>query len=166
MATLVELAAEIVSSHASSSPMSTDQLLLEIQKVYASLQALEAGKEIAPGEAAKSEISVKEAFRKNEVVCMVCGKGNFKTLTRHLKTAHSMKPGEYRKQFGIPRTQALAAKSFSESRRQMAQQRGLGDVLAKAREIRAANLEAKKGAAGKPAKAAKPAPAAAKGKKK
>jgi predicted transcriptional regulator len=168
MATLVELAAEIVSSHASNSPLSTEQLLSEIQKVYAALQALESGSESQVAEAPKAAITVKDAFKKNEVVCMICSKGGFKTLTRHLKTAHDMKPGAYRKQFGIARTQPLAARSFSESRRQMAQDRGLGDVLAKAREKRAANLQLKHEAAALPvkpaktAKAAKPAAAAMK----
>jgi predicted transcriptional regulator len=59
-----------------------------------------------------------------------------KTLTRHLKTAHDLKPGQYRKQFGIPSTQSLAAKNYSESRRQMAIDRGLGDKLAAARAAR------------------------------
>lgn len=89
-------------------------------------------------------MSVKEAFRKNEVVCMVCGKGGFKTLARHLSTAHQMKPGAYKKQFGIPREQALSAKSYSESRKKMALDRGLADNLAKARAVRMANIEAKK----------------------
>jgi hypothetical protein len=40
-ATLVELAANIVSSHASVNEMSTEELLQEIQKVYATLQQLE-----------------------------------------------------------------------------------------------------------------------------
>ena len=63
-----------------------------------------------------------------------------------------MKPGEYKKQFGIPSKQPLAAKSFSESRRKMAMDRGLVDVLAKARETRAANIKAKKAAPSKPVK--------------
>ena len=161
MANLLEMAAEIVSSHASTTPMSSDDLLQEIQKVYASLQAIESGKEIvAVGETAKPAISVKEAFKKNEVICMICGKGGMKTLTRHLKKAHDMKPGQYRKQFGIPSKQPLTAKSFTEARRKMAEERGLGDVLAKARETRAAKLKEKKAAHAQPAKAAKPKPAA------
>ena len=148
MTTLLELAASIVESHASTTEMSTDDLLQEIQKVYNTLKALEAGKEVvvAPVEEEKPAITVKEAFKKNEVICMVCSKGGFKTLARHLNQAHGMKPGEYRKQFGIPRTQPLAAKSFSESRRKLAMDRGLVDVLAKAREVRASNIQARKAA--------------------
>jgi len=61
-----------------------------------------------------------------------------KTLARHLKTAHDLKPGQYRKQFGIPSSQSLAARSYSESRRQLAIDRGLGEGLAKARAARKA----------------------------
>ena len=157
----LELAAEIVASHASTTEMSTDELLLEIQKVYSSLQALEAGKE-APAAAAEegkaTGLTVKQAFKANEVICLVCGKGGMKTLTRHLKQMHDMKPGEYRKQFGIKSSQSLAARNFSEARRKMAQERGLAANLAKAREVRAAKLQAKKAA---PKTAAKAAPKAA-----
>lgn len=154
MATITELAAEIVSSHAATSPMTTDELLQEIQKVYAALKALESGEVVAEpaAEEAKPALTVKEAFKKNEVICMVCGKGGFKTLTRHLKQAHDIKPGAYKKQFGIPSKQSLAAKSFSDARRKSALDRGLASNLAKAREVRAANIAAKKTA---PPKAAK-----------
>lgn len=64
---------------------------------------------------------------------MVCGKGGFKTLKRHLGQAHDLKPGQYRKQFGIPFSQKLAAKSYSESRRQVAIDNKLGEGLAKYR---------------------------------
>src|ERR1035437_1493570 len=100
MATLLEMAAEIVSSHASTSKLSTDELLQEIQKVYASLQALEAGKvaEVLT-EAVKPVRTIKQALRKEEVICMICGKGGMKALTRHIKTIHDLKPGQYKKQF-------------------------------------------------------------------
>ena len=155
MATLVEIAAQIVASHASSTPMTSDQLIFEIGKVHNALKNLEAGQSIEGVEEVKTSLTVKEAFKKGEVVCMVCGKGGFKTLARHLAQVHKMKPGEYRKQFGIPRSQALTAKNFSESRKKMAQDRGLADNLAKARAIRAAKLKSRKAESVK-AKPAKP----------
>lgn len=160
MATLVEIAAQLVSSHASSTPMTSDELLAEISKVHSALKSLEAGQAVEGAEEVKPALTLKEAFKKNEVVCLVCGKGGFKTLARHLSTAHGLKPGAYKKQFGIASKQALSAKSYSEARRKMAQDRGLADNLAKAREVRMANIEAKKGVAAKPAKAAKPVKAA------
>ncbi len=157
MATLVEIAAQIVASHAASTPMTSDQLIFEIGKVHTALKNLEAGEPAEGSEEVKTSLSAKEAFRKGEILCMLCGKGGFKTLARHLHTAHGLKPGEYKKQFGIPGKQPLAAKNYSDARRKMALERGLADNLAKARGVRMANIEAKKAA---PAKAAKPAKAA------
>lgn len=141
--TLLEMATSIVSSHASVSEMSTEELLQEIQKVYEALQKLEGAPEAAAGEEAKPAISLKKAFQADQVTCLICGKSGMKTLTRHLAKVHSMKPGEYRKQFGISSKQPLTAKKFSESRRKMAQERGLAENLAKARAVRAAKLKAK-----------------------
>jgi predicted transcriptional regulator len=122
--------------------MSTDELLAEINKVHTALKKLDAGQEIPGGEETKPALTVKDAFKKHEVICMVCGKGGFKT-SRHLSTAHNMKPGAYKKQFGIPSKQSLSARSYSENRKQMALDRGLADNLAKAREVRMAKIEAK-----------------------
>jgi predicted transcriptional regulator len=159
MATLVELASSIVSSHAANTPMSTDELLQEIHKVHSALQVLETGKEVPASGEAKPVLTMKQAFKANEVICMVCGKGKMKTLTRHLKQAHDMKPGQYRKQFGIPSKQSLTARNFSEARRKMAQERGLADNLAKARDVRAAKIKAQ--GAAKKAVPVKPATAKA-----
>jgi len=83
MITLIELAAQLVSTQSSKTTMTTDQLISEIQKVHAGLKRLESGMEVQEEEA-KPAITAKEAFRKNEVICMICGKGGFKTLTKHL----------------------------------------------------------------------------------
>jgi predicted transcriptional regulator len=160
MATILEMAAQIVTSHASSSPLTQDELLKELQQVYASLKSLEAGLPVEVTTEAPA-LTVKQAFKKNEVICMVCGKGGMKTLTRHLMRDHGLKPGQYRKQFGIPAKQSLTAKSYSDARKQMAEERGLGDVLAKARATRMANLAAKKSAPAKKATPTKPAKAKA-----
>ncbi len=136
MATLLEMASEIVMAHASTTTLTKDELLAEINEVYTALSALEKGEIPVTGQEAAEEtvpaISKRKAFGKSKITCMICGK-EMKTLARHLNTAHEMKPGEYRKQFNIPRTQPLAAKDYSESRKQMAIERGLGENLAKAR---------------------------------
>ncbi len=140
MANLIEMAAEIVAAHASTTPMTKEELIAELTEVAKALSSLEKGEAVsletpADENAAAPSITRKKAFGKDKVICMLCGK-EMKTLARHLKTAHGLKPGEYRKQFDIPRTQPLAARSYSESRRQMAVDRGLGDNLAKARAAR------------------------------
>jgi predicted transcriptional regulator len=137
MPTLIELTAQIVSSHVSNIQMTSDEMLQELQKVHVSLKALEAGSPMASSSTEAPKLTIKQAFKKNEVICMICGK-SFKTLKRHLTLAHDLKPGQYRKQFNIPSSISLTAKSYSESRRQMAIDKGLGEGLVIARMIRAA----------------------------
>ena len=147
MANLLEMATDIVAAHASNTTMTKEELVAEIVTVYQALEALEKGEALAAETIAAEEtgpaVSRRKAFGKDQIFCMICGQG-FKTLSRHLKTSHAMKPGEYRKQFGIPRTQSLAAKNYSESRRQMAIDKNLAAGLAKARAARGKAKAAKK----------------------
>jgi len=158
---LVELTASIVSSHAVGTEMSSDELILAINKVFATLKKLETeGAEIETVAApAAPTLTMKKAFQNDQVGCLVCGKTGFKTLTRHLKQAHDLKPGQYRKQFNIPSSQSLTAKNYSEARRKSANENNLAANLEKARAVRAAkNKTAEKSKAAavavKPVKAA------------
>ncbi len=134
MATPTELAAQILSAHLAKTEMTKDEIFAELTELHSTLSALERGEVPASAVEATNEpvVTRKKAFGKDKIYCMICGKG-FKTLSRHLRTAHDMTPKDYRKQFDIPRSQSLAARSYSESRRQMAVDRGLADNLAKAR---------------------------------
>lgn len=160
MKTLLELVSEIVSAHASNTTMTTDQLVQELQTVHAALKNLDQGisvdvTEVKPAADQKEAIiTIRQAFKKDEVICLECQKGGFKTLKKHLTTAHQMTPGQYRKKFGIKSSQKLAAKNFSDARRKAAEERGMTEVLAKARAKRMANLKTRTAPA-KPAKAAK-----------
>lgn len=166
MPTLIELTAQIVSAHIYNKLVTSDEINQELQKVHASLKALETGTPITvvpPPSTAAPKLTIKQAFKKDEVICMVCGKGGFKTLKRHLAQTHDLKPGQYRKQFNIPTSQSLTSKSYSESKKQTAIDNNLADGLAKAREKRAmdkANVPMKTAKAPVPAKRAKaPVPA-------
>ncbi len=132
MATILEMAADIVAAHASTTNMTKEELVSELSDVYNVLTTLEKGEATPETFSEGPVVTRKKAFGKDKIFCMICGKG-FKTLSRHLKTSHEMTASEYRKQFDIPRAQSLAAKSYSEKRRQMAIDRGLGEKLAKAR---------------------------------
>jgi predicted transcriptional regulator len=137
---LVELTASIVSSHAVGSEMSSDDLIQEINRVFATLKKLDTEgvvAEVADASGAPA-MTLKKAFQNDQVGCLVCGKSGFKTLTRHLKQAHDLKPGQYRRQFNIPSSQSLTAKNYSEARRKSANENNLAANLEKARAVRAA----------------------------
>jgi predicted transcriptional regulator len=164
---LLDLTADIVIAHASVTEMSSDELLKELRMVYATLAELSGGHSAAgetldgesPKRARKTPepvepivekaeekpavpvapaMAIEEAFKPDQIACMVCGKSGMVTLKRHLASAHDLKPGQYRKQFNVPRDQPLAAIQYVAKMRQAALDRGLGDKLAAAREIKKA----------------------------
>jgi len=161
MPTLIELTSHIVSKHAAKTAMTQEQLLQDMHLIHTALQIMQdANLPELPGQQPEEPkapiLTIKQAFKKNEVICMICNKGGFKTLTRHIRVVHDLKPGQYRKMFGIKSTQKLSAKSFSEAMAKAALDRGQVDILAKAREKRKANVEAKKGVVAVKVKAAVP----------
>jgi predicted transcriptional regulator len=81
-------------------------------------------------------MTLEEAFKPDQVACMICGKTGMKTLKRHIASAHDLKPGQYKRQFKIPKDQPLAAMEYVEKRRRIALERGLGEKLAAAREAK------------------------------
>lgn len=134
---VIELTAEIVSSHASVNEMSREDLLDEIQAVFTKLSSL-AGTEITeepvPAEV-KPVISLKKAFGADKVFCLECGKG-FTTLKKHLAISHNLSPKDYRKKFNIPSKTPLVARNYSESKKKIAQKLGLAAKLAEGRKKR------------------------------
>jgi predicted transcriptional regulator len=136
MTELLQMAKDLVEAQATSRSMSTEEMVASISEIYKALQVLSRD-EALEGEAAEGApvVTRKKAFGRDKVFCMICGEG-MKTLARHLRSKHDITPADYRKQFDIPRSQPLAAKSYSETRRQMAMDAGLADNLAKARAAR------------------------------
>jgi len=157
---LRELTADIVIAHVNKNELSSDDLLAELRAVYATLQGLQSGEiEVSDqepekrGRKAKEKpdtllapaMALEEAFKPDQVACMICGKKGLTTLKRHLTTAHNLKPGQYRKLFNVPKDQPLAATDYVAKRRQNALDRGLGDKLAKARAAKKASQERETG---------------------
>ena len=158
---LIDLTADIVSSHVSMTEMTSNGLLKELKAVYATLEGLQTGEFEVSDQAPKKRgrkakgvaeaiaeekpsislslaMTIEEAFKPDQVACMICGKKGLITLKRHLTTAHNLKPGQYRKQFNIPKDQPLAATDYIAKRCQAALDRGLGANLAAARAARKA----------------------------
>ena len=137
---ILNLTAQIVSSHASMSELTSQELVKEIKKVYDTLSSLESGAvleimtpEKAPEEEAvkKPSISLKDIVTRKHVVCLECGK-KLRTLRTHIRKAHKLMPKEYFKKFGLdPKKYPLVCKEYSEQRRKLAMERGLGALRRK-----------------------------------
>lgn len=143
MATLSELTVQVLSARLSKKEMSLEELQAEMVAISKMIKAIDEGtiQETAPeapaAEAKPEKINFKKVFKDKEVICLLCNKG-FTTLKRHLTQAHQITEKDYKKQFNIPSKQKLVAKEYSEQRRKAANERGLGDVLTKARAARVA----------------------------
>ena len=142
---LVEMAAEIVSSQASHAKMLADEMFEAIGKVFEALRRAKAAEEGAPlaAVAAPARAGRKRSVFRNRVICLECGR-EFKQLTdRHL-SQHGLNKRTYKDKHGIARSQKLVATAVSERRRKLAEERGLGEKLAEARRKRAAKNKPKK----------------------
>ncbi len=135
----LKLTAQIVISHASMSELTPKELVDEIKGIYNVLAALEsrealleiAGGVAEPGPQAevvkKPSIPLDEIVKEKYVVCLECGK-KMRTLKAHLRKAHHLAPADYFRRYGLePKKYPLVCKEYSEQRRKLAKEKGLGE---------------------------------------
>ena len=135
---LLKLTAQIVISHASLSELTPKELVEEIKGIFtvlSSLEAAEAQGEAVPGEeqakeaevVKKPSIPLDEIVKEKYVVCLECGK-KMRTLKAHLRKAHKLMPAEYFRRYALdPKKYPLVCKEYSEQRRKLAKEKGLGE---------------------------------------
>ena len=135
----LKLTAQIVISHASMSELTPKELVDEIKDIYNVLTALESrealleavGGVAEPGPQAevvkKPSIPLDEIVKEKYVVCLECGK-KMRTLKAHLRKAHHLAPADYFRRYGLePKKYPLVCKEYSEQRRKLAKEKGLGE---------------------------------------
>jgi predicted transcriptional regulator len=136
---VLKLTAQIVISHASMSELTPKELVDEIKSIYNILARLEgseamleaAGAVVEAGPEAevvkKPSIPLEEIVKEKYVVCLECGK-KMRTLKAHLRKAHHLAPAEYFRRYGLdPKKYPLVCKEYSEPRRRLAKEKGLGE---------------------------------------
>ena len=135
---VLKLTAQIVISHASMSELTPKELVEEIKDIYIVLSSLEAGEAAAEAAAGapekakedvvkKPSIPLDEIVKEKYVVCLECGK-KMRTLKAHLRKAHKLLPAEYFRRYGLdPKKYPLVCKEYSEQRRKLAKEKGLGE---------------------------------------
>jgi predicted transcriptional regulator len=135
----LKLTAQIVISHASMSELTPKELVDEIKSIYNVLSALETSEALmeaalGDGEPApeaevvkKPSIPLDEIVKEKYVVCLECGK-KMRTLKAHLRKAHQLAPAEYFRRYSLdPKKYPLVCKEYSEQRRKLAKEKGLGE---------------------------------------
>jgi predicted transcriptional regulator len=130
---LVELTADIVSSHVTNNIVSVGDLPSLIQQVHQALTSLGQLQLEPQAEKKTPVVSARASIKSDYLICMECGKKQ-KALKRHLQNAHGLSPQEYRAEFALSRDYPMVAPAYSQRRSEMAHSIGLGRKRAPAAE--------------------------------
>jgi predicted transcriptional regulator len=123
------LVAQILSSYLSNNTVAANDLSSVIDSVK---RAFSGGSDSIPSIPAEAEpqkwqpaVPVKRSVSQEELTCLCCG-GKFKSLKRHLQTAHQLTPEGYRAAFDLKSDYPIVAPAYAARRSDLAKALGLG----------------------------------------
>ncbi len=122
--TLVTLTADIVAAHVTNNSVAISDISLLIRSVHDALAGL-ATAAVPVAEPQEPAVSVRASVKPDHIVCLEDGK-KMTMLRRHLATDHGMTPDEYRAKWNLPKDYPMSAPNYSERRRVLAKEIGLG----------------------------------------
>ena len=121
----IDLAADIVSAFVSNNSVTSSELPALIGTVHAALTKIATGTAEQPKAALVPAVPIKKSITPDQIICLEDGK-RFKSLKRHLRTAYSMTPDEYRAKWGLPSDYPMVAPNYAAARSALAKNMGLG----------------------------------------
>jgi predicted transcriptional regulator len=130
-ATVADLTTAIVSAYVSNNNVPPAQLPEIIAAVSSALRERMAGPAVLQPEPQEPAVPVRRSVTREEIVCLECGK-RFKSIRRHLQTAHGLEPNEYRQKWGLRPDYPMTAPAYAEKRSELAKSLGLGRKRAEA----------------------------------
>lgn len=126
-ASLVDLTVDIVSAYVANNQVSTASLADLIRSVHGSLSDLGNPKSAEAQKPLTPAVPIKKSITPDFMICLEDGL-KFKSLTRHLRTAHDMKPAQYREKWGLAGDYPMVAPNYSAQRSELAKALGLGQM--------------------------------------
>ncbi len=119
---LLELTTKIVAAHVANNAITATDIPGLIATVHETLATLGTEKAAAKPEPA---VPIKQSVKPDYIICLEDGK-RLKMLKRHLTTAYSMTPDDYRKRWGLPPDYPMVAPNYAATRSALAKKIGLG----------------------------------------
>ena len=123
------LMAQILSSYLSNNTVAAADLPSVIESVKRAFgggaEALSADASGSTSKSWQPAVPVKRSVTPEAVICLCCGK-RFKSIRRHLQTAHQLTPSAYREAFGLKSDYPLVAPNYAAQRSDLARSLGLG----------------------------------------
>ena len=125
----IHLAAEVASAYVANNSLPASELPELLSAIHDSLRKLagEGGAMVRAASAAdqKPAVPVSETIHPEHIVCLEDGQA-FRSLKRHLGTAHNMTPQDYRLKWNLPPDYPMVAPDYAQARSVMAKKIGLG----------------------------------------
>ncbi len=121
---LLEMAKELTVAQVTAGQLSPDGMQEALQQTYASLMTLKAQEETGATstvETPPAPVDWRKSISRLTITCLECGATSKQLSRRHLQD-HGLDGRSYRVKYGIPRTQALAARETTAMRRKITQQ--------------------------------------------
>lgn len=127
---LRELTADVVAAYVAKNAVPMAELPGLIGSVHGALAGLRGGADggaSGPGEIEPAEpaVPVRRSVKEDAISCLVCGRA-FKSIKRHLGTAHDLTPDAYRTMFSLKPDYPMVAPAYAAARSEMARSIGLG----------------------------------------
>jgi predicted transcriptional regulator len=123
------LVAQILSSYLSNNTVAANDLPTVIESVKRAFSAAGDSAQLTAAEAEPQKwqpaVPIKRSVTAEEITCLCCGEG-FKSLKRHLQTAHQLTPEGYRAAFDLKSDYPLVAPAYAARRSDLAKALGLG----------------------------------------
>ena len=121
---ILAFTAQIVSAHVKVNTVPSDTLPELIRDVHRAMANLGAAPPPAP-ERPQPAVPIKKSVFPDYIVCLEDGK-KLKMLKRHLMSAYSLTPEQYRERWGLGSDYPMVAPNYAQHRSSLAKKIGLG----------------------------------------
>ena len=118
------MAAEIAAAFVSHNAVKADEVPEVIKAVHGSLEQIAQGKTEA-ATTAKPAVPIGRSVKPDYIVCLEDGQ-KYKSIKRHLRTAHGMTPDDYRARWNLSSDYPMVCPRYAEERAALARSIGLG----------------------------------------
>ncbi len=122
---ILELATELVAAYVSHNQLEKEALPDLVRTVYLSMLGTLDMEPVIVKEKPKPAVDIKTSVQGDLISCLECGLA-YKSLKRHLRTAHDTTPTAYREKFDLPADYPMVAPEYSKQRSKLAKRTGLG----------------------------------------
>ncbi len=129
---VTRMTSEIVAAFVGRNSVAAECLPSLICSVWETLMSVSRRERTLTERAPTPAVPIRQSVRRQYIVCLEDGR-RFRSLTRHLRTAHGLDPDSYRARWGLRGDYPMAAPGYAAARADLAKRHGLGTKAGRGR---------------------------------